>query len=130
MTMKKVSEAEWHVMKTLWDEAPLTGNEVVERLERKHGWSPRTIKTMLNRLVKKRVLSYEHQGRAYLYHPAVTEKECVRQESRRFIDQLFGGRTTPMLAHFIEEAVFSQEEIEHLRSLLDKKDEGKNESYP
>lgn len=115
----RISEAEWGVMRVLWERAPRTANEVVEAVLPARDWSPRTVKTLLNRLVKKRALGFRREGRAYLYFPRVSEAECVRAESRSFVDRVFGGSLTPMLAHFIEEHRLSDREIAELRRLLE-----------
>ena len=121
----RISEAEWVVMRLLWEEAPRTANEVVEAVAGAQQWQARTVKTLLGRLVRKGALKYRAEGRTYYYTPAVSEKNCVRAESRSFIDRVFGGALTPMLAEFIETTPLSQAEIEELKRLLDKKEGGK-----
>ena len=69
-TIPTISDAEWEVMAVLWTTSPLTANEVVDRLEGRKTWSPRTVKTLLNRLVNKKALAYETRGNRYLYRPA------------------------------------------------------------
>ena len=117
----KISDAEWQVMDILWANSPLTANEVVQELY-SSGWSAATIKTMLNRLVRKRALKFKADGKRYFYTPAITRDAAVRSESRSFLDRLFGGAVGPMLAHFVEDARLSREEIAQLRRLLEKKD--------
>src|SRR5512133_4305394 len=102
-----ISEAEWEIMRVVWEGAPITASEVVERLSRHKPWSPATIKTMLNRLVKKRAVNYEVQGKRYLYRPRVTEDQCVQRESRSFLERVFGGELGPMLNYFVRTAKLS-----------------------
>jgi len=118
----RISEAEWAVMKVLWTRAPLSANEVVDTLRDSTSWNPKTVKTMLSRLVKKKALGFSQQGRTYLYSPLVDEKDCVRTESRSFLERVYGGTFTPMLAHLLEEESLSAKEIAELRELLDKKE--------
>jgi len=88
-----ISDAEWEVMEIVWgSDTPITANEVVDRLGKKHRWSPRTVKSLLNRLVKKRALGFETEGKRYLYFPGVTRAECVRSRSSSFVASVFGGR--------------------------------------
>ena len=77
--------------------------------------------TLLNRLAKKGVLRFEKEGRAYRYFPVVGEAETIRAERRSFVERVYGGALTPMLASFLEEAELSQEEIDDLKRLLDRK---------
>lgn len=117
----KISDAEWQVMRLLWERAPQTTNEVVEALAGQTTWKPKTIMTLLTRLVKKGALAFEKKGRVYEYSPRVREEDCVRAESRSFLDRVYGGSLRPMLAHFLEETPLSKEEIEELRRILDEK---------
>jgi BlaI family penicillinase repressor len=120
-SLPRISDAEWTVMKVLWTKAPLTANEVAEILEPDTHWNPRTIKTLLNRLVKKKALGFQEDGRRYLYHPLVDEAACVREESRSFLQRVYGGALKPMLAALIAEEELSPEEIDELRRILDEK---------
>jgi BlaI family penicillinase repressor len=118
--LPRISDAEWTVMAVLWAKSPLSAQEVVEALASQK-WSPLTIKTMLNRLVRKGALKFKAEGKRYLYTPAVSRDACVRGETRSLVDRLFGGATAAMLAHFVEYARLSKQEIEDLRRLLDSK---------
>jgi BlaI family penicillinase repressor len=117
-----ISDAEWEVMQVLWQTAPLTANDVVERVAAKNRWNPRTVKTLLNRLVKKRALGFEAEGNRYRYFPKVSRDECVRSESRSFLRRVFGGQAPAMLAHFVSETPLTPREIAELRQLLDQRD--------
>ena len=117
----KISDAEWHVMDAVWSDAPITASDVIDSLAPRFGWSANTVKTMLNRLVKKKALKFEQEGKRYLYRPAVSRDACVRVESRSFLQRVFGGNVGPMLAHFVEDARLSPEHLKQLRKLLDQK---------
>lgn len=117
----KISEAEWQVMKVLWAKSPLSAGEVIERLSAYGEWHPKTAKTLLNRLVNKKALGFDREGRAYLYRPLVREADCVQAASESFLDRVFGGSLAPMLAHFVERKRMSPEQIRELKRLLDEK---------
>lgn len=114
-----ISDAEWEVMEVLWAEAPLTSREVVERLAGVTDWSPKTIKTLLGRLVHKGALTYEEQGNRYLYSPAVARKDAIRAEGRSFVERVFGGDAALALLHFARQVDLPAEEVEELRRLLE-----------
>jgi BlaI family penicillinase repressor len=117
-----ISDAEWEVMNVLWTSAtPMTANEVVDRLSGRKSWSPRTVKTMLNRLIAKGALHFQARGKSYLYRPAVRREHCVRAASRSFLSRVFSGSTGPMLIHFVTHAELSQNEIDALSQLLKQK---------
>ena len=119
-----ISEAEWDVMQVAWAAGPepVTANEVVDKLAGRKGWNPKTVRTLLNRLMNKGALAVEAQGKRYLYRPAVTREECVRQESRSFLSRVFGGAAGAMLVHFVNETPLTAEEIAQLRKVLARKE--------
>lgn len=120
--LPKISDAEWLVMTALWSRPGLTADEVVAALAGKVAWNARTIRTLINRLLRKAALRYEKEGRRYRYFPAVGREQCVRQERRSFVQRVYGGTITPMLAAFIEDAKLSSQDIEELKRMLDEKD--------
>lgn len=121
--LPQISEAEYEVMKIVWDHAPINTNEITERLTRTTDWSPKTIQTLIKRLVTKGALTYEKQSRVFVYTPLVKKEEYIGQESRSFLDRFYGGTITSMLSAFIEQDRLSDDEIQSLRALLSKKHE-------
>ena len=117
----RISEAEWEVMKVLWRKSPRTANDIVEELTGKTAWKRETIRTLINRLVGKRVLKFEKKGRQYHYRPQVTEAECLRAETESFFKRFGTSSIAPMLAAFVEGGHLSGEKIAHLRRILDEK---------
>ena len=120
--LPRISDAEWTVMQVLWS-APsgLTADEVIEALKGQVTWNARTSRTLINRLLRKKALRYEQEGRRYRYFPAVARERCVRQETRSFVQRVYGGTVTPMLAAFIDETELSPEDVEELKRILDRK---------
>ncbi len=114
----RIGEAEMVVMEVLWDESPLTAAEVAVRAPAERRWSLTTVKTMLARLLAKGVLAHEEQGRRFLYRPAVSRDDYRAQESERFIDRLFGGRVTPLVAQLAQRERLSAEDIAEIEALL------------
>ena len=119
-TAPRISETEWEVMRVVWDRHPITAAEVIERLVRQDAtWHPKTVRTLLARLVKKNALDYEAQGRLYVYEPKVSERDCVAAASDSFLGRVFGGSLKPMLAHFVQHRKLSRKEIAELKRILD-----------
>src|SRR5688500_15069504 len=115
----QISDAEWEVMKAVWECQPVPASDVVERLGREHKWAPRTIKTMLNRLVAKGALAYEVEGKRFLYKAKVNRDACIRRESRSFLSRVFDGSVTPAVVHLLTHSKLTDEEIDQLRRMLD-----------
>jgi BlaI family penicillinase repressor len=116
-----ITDAEWEVMNVLWEDAPLTAIEVADTLAARTQWHPKTVKTLLGRLVRKGVLGYRTDGNRYVYSPAIPRQSYVRQESASFLERVFGGETAPMLVHFVRNTRLTSDEIDELRRILDEK---------
>ena len=116
---QRITEAEWRVMEALWERAPRTAVELADDLCAANDWSQRTVKTLVGRLVKKGAVSFESEGKRYLYTPRVSRDQCVLAEGRSFLSRVFGGSTAPLLAHFAREGELSTGDIRELRALLD-----------
>ena len=122
MKQPRISETEWEVMKICWNHPTATAQVIIDALCKQDDWHPKTVRTLINRLVKKRALGFKKDGRTYLYHPLIVEQDCVSAESQSFLDRVFGGSLRPMLAHFVEHRKLSREEIAELKKLLNPKE--------
>lgn len=116
--LPQISEAEYEVMKIVWGHAPISTNEITEKLTKTTEWSPKTIQTLVKRLVTKGALSYEKQSRVFVYTPLVKEQEYIGQESSSFLKRYFNGDITAMLSSYIDNEKLSKPEIDSLRTLL------------
>jgi BlaI family transcriptional regulator, penicillinase repressor len=121
MAEAHISDAEWQVMQVVWERKGATAAEVIAALAGPTGWRHRTIRTLLARLLDKGVLAAEPDGNRYLYRPLVSRSRCVREESRSFLQKVFGGDAAELLVHFVRGADISPEQIEELKRLLDEK---------
>lgn len=115
----RISDAELEVMEALWAAGkPLTATEVAERIDLDRGWSLATVKTMVSRLAAKGALEHCEDGRRFLYWPAIKRDSYVGDESRRFVEKLFGGRLSPLVARFAEEDALDEADIAAIEALL------------
>ncbi|MBW9157257.1 BlaI/MecI/CopY family transcriptional regulator [Clostridium tagluense] len=122
--VSKISNSEWEIMKYAWDNIPCTANEIVGALSKITDWKSNTIRTLINRLIKKEVLGYkidEKDKKTYYYFPLLSENECIKAESDSFIKRVFNGSLNGMIANFLKESELSDEDIEELKNILDKK---------
>ena len=115
----RISDAEWVVMKAVWRTQVATANQVVERLAGQTSWKPKTIHTLLRRLVQKGVLSSQKSGREYLFQAIVTEAQCRLSASQSFLEKVFDGEVAPFLACFLKGEKLSRKEIDELKRLLE-----------
>ena len=116
--LPQISEAEFEVMKVIWKYAPISTNEVTEKLTQTTDWSPKKIQTMLKRLVNKKALTYEKQSRVFVYTPLIQQDEYIRQKSNSFLDRFYDGNIVSMLSSYLKDEKLSDSEIDSLRSLL------------
>jgi BlaI family penicillinase repressor len=119
-----ISDAESQVMEVLWRSHPLSAEEVVAALSGHTDWREPTVKTLLNRLLKKRAVAAERDGRRYLYRPLLQRADYVHAQSKGLLDRLFGGRVAPLVAHFSEHHKLSRKDLAELRRLVEELDDG------
>src|SRR5262245_66291210 len=117
-------------MSVLWADAPLSAGQVIARLAGVAAWSPKTVKTLLARLVKKGHLAHTSQGREYVYRPLVERHACLRREARSFLKRFFSSAVSPLVAELIEGDELSDADLEELRRLLARRGARRKRSEP
>jgi len=118
MSKIRISQSELDVMDVLWRQSPLAASDVAQALETRKDWNIRTVKTLLSRLVEKRALSTEVDGRRYLYAPLITKDSYAANATRRLSNRLFGGRAAPLVAHLAKGDGLTPADIAELEALL------------
>ncbi len=113
-----ISEAESAVMEVIWRANPLGADEIVQALAIERNWAEPTIKSLINRLLKKGAISAEQAGRRYLYTPLLRRADWLNAQSTGLLDRLFGGRVAPLVAHFGEQGHLSASDIAELKALI------------
>ncbi len=113
-----ISEAEGAVMESLWRRNPQTADEVIAEVAEPHGWTAATVKTLLNRLLTKKAVSAERDGRRYLYRPLIARTDYVSEESKSLLDRLFDGRVSSLVTHFSQNERLSAEDVAELKRLI------------
>ncbi|MFP5435972.1 MAG: BlaI/MecI/CopY family transcriptional regulator [Alphaproteobacteria bacterium] len=114
----KISEAELVVMEALWEQSPLTANDVADRVTAARDWSVQTVKTLLSRLMAKDIIAADQDGRRFLYRPMVARDDYVAGESGRLVNRLFGGRISPLVAQLASQDQLTAEDIAELEDIL------------
>lgn len=117
-----ISASERLIMEALWRKAPLTAEQIASAVTRRQDWTVATVKTLINRLLSKKAIAAERDGRRYLYRPIVQRDDYVHEESRGLLDRLFDGRLAPLVAHFSERKQLSRRDIAEIRRLLEELD--------
>ncbi|GMU22715.1 MAG: hypothetical protein AMXMBFR13_28000 [Phycisphaerae bacterium] len=114
-----LTEAEWAIMKVVWSDEPCAAGTIQEALEKSKGWSYATVKTMMDRMVKKSLLSVKRIRNLQLYESRISQTEARRSELRRMLKRAFDDALTPMMQFLLQDETLSSEALEELRSLIE-----------
>ena len=113
-----ISNAEFEVLDALWQRYPASANDIIARLNEKKSWHEKTVKTLLNRLVKKNALGFEKRQRSYLYFPLFEREHYTIKESKNLIEKLFSGRLSPLVAGFAKNSDLKKDDIDELKAVI------------
>ena len=116
--MARISTAESQIMEALWTRGPLGVDEIVGEVGAAQSWGEATVKTLINRLMKKKAIASERVAGRARYRPLVTREDYVTGESQGLLDRLFGGEVAPLVAHYAKHRPLSAEELERLKALI------------
>jgi BlaI family penicillinase repressor len=117
-----IHDTEWDLLEVLWRNERGTAREVSEVLAKKRGWAVSTVKTLLDRMVKKGLVSARQVGNVWEYTPAVRPVDARRSAWAELVGKAFGGAVGPALHFLATDAKLSKKDLAELRALLDKKE--------
>ena len=120
----QISAAESQVMEAVWGKGPLAADEIVAEVGEPQGWGEATVKTLINRLLKKKALISERTEGRTRYRALVTREDYVQGESQGLLDRLFGGELAPLVAHYAKHRNLSAGEVARLKRLIAELDDG------
>src|ERR1700722_13417492 len=119
-----IHETEWDLLEVLWTKERATAREVAEALAKKRAWAGSTVKTLLDRMVQKVLVSARRVGNVWEYTPAVRPVEARRSAWAELVEKAFGGAVTPALHFLAKDAKLSKKDLAALRALLDREETG------
>lgn len=115
----KISDAEWNVMQVLWNHNPATFSEITEGINEECDWSPKTVHTLISRLVKKGAIDVMKDSKHYKYSPIVTKDEMMNSETESFINKIYQGSVNLFVSNFLKKQQLNKDEILELKKILD-----------
>ncbi len=121
MDRKSISDSEWKVMEILWRQPSVTLSEIVEALSGS-GWSYSTIKTLLMRLMNKGYVTADKTSKNFRYSAVISEEACRLKEARGFLDKVFSGSVSLLVAALTKEAKITEQERKELLQLIESMD--------
>lgn len=119
-----ITAAESHVMEALWRREPMTADELVAEVGSNQSWGEATVKTLINRLLKKKAIKSERNEGKHGYRPLIVRSAYVQAESQGLLDRLFEGQLAPMISHFAQHRALKPEEIARLKRLIEDLEDG------
>lgn len=120
----RISVAESLVMEALWRQSPQSADDLASEIGPEQNWAPKTVRTLISRLLKKGAVTAVQDGRRYLYAPSIERTAYVQDESRGLVDRLFDGKLAPLVSHFAETNQLSAEDIAELKRLVSELGDG------
>ena len=118
-TITEISKTEFEVLEVLWQQHPASANEIIAKLNENKEWHEKTVKTLLNRMVKKGAIGFEKQQRTYIYTPLLERDSYTLKESKSLLERMFSGKITPLVAGFAKSDELSKQDISELKQLID-----------
>jgi predicted transcriptional regulator len=119
----RITTAEAHIMEALWRSGPLGADQIVAQVGPEQEWGEATVKTLINRLLKKKAVKSEKIDGRFRYVPLIERADYVQAESQGLLDRLFDGQLAPLIAHFAEHRSLKPGEVERLKKLVDELDD-------
>jgi BlaI family penicillinase repressor len=115
---QELTEAEWAIIQTVWEHEPVPAPTVQELLEEQRGWSYSTVKTFMDRMVKKGLLTTERIRNLMLYTSAITRKEAQNKEILKTLKRAFEGALTPMMQFLLDSDHITHSELDELEAMI------------
>jgi len=116
----ELTEAEWEIMKVVWEKEPCAAGTVQETLAKSRDRAYSTVKTTMDRMAEKGFLQIEKIRNLQLFHSCISEVDAKRGEFRKMLKRAFDGALTPMMQFLIEHEGLSKAESAQLRKLVNK----------
>ncbi|WP_032123338.1 BlaI/MecI/CopY family transcriptional regulator [Clostridium amazonitimonense] len=118
----KISDAEWKVMEILWQKSPMSSTEIISALKDSTDWNPKTIHTLISRLVKKGAVGIKKGNNINEYFPLIEETPYKNLETESFLHKVYNGSIKLLVSNFIKDDKLSPEEIKELKNILEDKE--------
>ncbi|AZQ85386.1 MAG: BlaI/MecI/CopY family transcriptional regulator [Cognaticolwellia sp.] len=117
-SVPEISDAEFEVLDSLWQKNPASANDIITKLNETKPWHEKTVKTLLNRLVKKQAITYQKQQRSYLYSPLIEREHYLVKQSKTLVDKLFRGHLSPLVTGFAQQSRLKKDDIAALKAII------------
>lgn len=114
----ELTEAEWSVMKAVWETEPCTTPDIQEKLFKATGWTYSTVRTFMDRMAAKGVLKARKEGKMTIYTSAVSKEQAQRGELFYALKHAFNGALAPMVQCLLDTREISSAELAELKKII------------
>ena len=118
--LKELTNAEWKVMRIVWEERKAMTREIYTIAAERYGWSPATVKTLLRRIIDKGYIHVTQIGNGFLYRPARSSLQVVKKAVESLLDHAVDG-TGPLLVQLVEKATLNDDDLNSLQQMIEQK---------
>ena len=115
-----ITEAEWFIMNVLWEKAPLTTKEIVEKLADERKWSRNTVRTLIVRLMEKELIGADKSTGNFKYYPLVQKEHCQISQTKKLLNRIYDGSLGMLVRNFVDQTELTEEEREELLQIINK----------
>jgi len=119
-TTTELTEAEWEILKVVWEEEPCAAGTVQEALVKRKDWAYTTVKSTMDRMVEKGFLEITRIRNLQLFRSRLSQVEARRGELRKMLARAFNGALTPLIQFLIDHEGLSEKEAARLRQFVKK----------
>lgn len=114
-----LTDAEARIMAVLWKLNRATVAEVVASLSAQRPVSYSTTQTMLRILETKGYVAHDKEGRAFIFHPIVDERQARRKALRHLVTRLFNGSPSLLVLNVLDDEQIDPGELERVKKLIE-----------
>jgi predicted transcriptional regulator len=115
----RITAAESQVMEALWRGGAMTADEIVAEVGARQAWGEATVRTLINRLLKKKAIASGREEGRHRYRAVLARADYVQEESQSLLDRLFDGQLAPLVSHFAERHALKPDDIARLKRLIE-----------
>lgn len=116
----ELTEAEWAIMNVVWENQPCAAGTVQEALAQEKNWAYSTVKTTMDRMAQKGLLTIEKIRNLQLFSATVDKSKARKGEFRKMLERAFDGAVGPMMQYLVENEELTEQDLEQLRALVKK----------
>jgi BlaI family transcriptional regulator, penicillinase repressor len=114
----ELTEAEWAVIKAVWDHEPCTAPAIQQELFKRTRWTYSTVRTLMERMVAKGLLTAGKVRNLTVFRSAVTRPQAQRGELLYALRHAFNGALTPMVQCLLDANKLTGDDLAELEALI------------